>query len=71
MNLNRLINMVVNVVMRRLINTGINKGIGWWSRRGQKPAAPVTSTEALHRHEARETAKRARQAAKVTRRLGR
>ncbi len=70
MTLDRLINMVVNVVMRRLINLGINKGIGMFSKRG-KPSGPVVSTEAKHRQEARETAKRARQAAKITRRLGR
>ncbi len=70
MTFERVINVVVNVVLRRVINAGINKGIGLWSRRG-KPAGPVISAEARLHDEARASAKRARQAAKITRRLGR
>lgn len=70
MTFDRLITMVVNVVLRRLINAGISKGIGLWSRRG-KASGPVVPPEARHHDAARETAKRARQAAKITRRLGR
>ncbi len=70
MTLDRIVNMVVNVVMRRLINAGINRGVGLFSRRG-KAAAPVIPAGEKHRQEAREAARRARQAAKITRRLGR
>jgi hypothetical protein len=70
MNLNRFLNMVVNIVTRRVINAGINKGIEMFSRRSM-PEPPLTSLEERHRQEARATARRARQAAKLTRRIGR
>jgi hypothetical protein len=70
MTLDRFFNMVVNVVTRRLINSGINKGLNWFSRRGA-PGSPVIPADVKHRQQARETARRARQAAKITRRLGR
>ena len=70
MTLDRLINIVVNTVIRRLVNAGINRGIALFSRRG-KAAGPLIPPEAKHRQEARAAARRARQAAKITRRLGR
>lgn len=70
MNLNRFVNMVVNIVTRRLINAGINKGIEIFSRRSP-PEPPPVSADEKHRLEARAAAKRARQAAKLTRRIGR
>lgn len=38
--MDRLINMVINVVMRRMINTGINKGMRAMSTRKSKPKQP-------------------------------
>lgn len=70
MNLNRFMNLVIAIVARRVINAGINKGIELFSRRS-KPSPPPTSEDEKHRLEARATAKRARQAAKLTRRIGR
>lgn len=70
MNFNQLINTVVRVVTHRLINLGINKGIDFATRKGRKPEASQPHGDA-QKQRARETAKRARQAAKVTRRLGR
>lgn len=70
MNLERFLNMVINIVTRRVINAGINKGIEMFSRRGALEPPPVNADEKL-RQEARATAKRARQAAKLTRRIGR
>ncbi|HQU68284.1 MAG TPA: hypothetical protein PLI43_08785 [Albidovulum sp.] len=70
MNLNRFLNMVVNIVTRRAINAGINKGIEMFSRR-RTPEPPPLSAEEKLRQEARATARRARQAAKLTRRIGR
>lgn len=70
MNIERLVTMVINTVTRRLINLGINKGIGAVSRKG-KPADKRTAADKTQSQTARETAKRARQAAKITRRLGR
>lgn len=70
MTFERVINMVVNVVLRRVINAGISKGMGLWSRRG-KASGPVVPPEARHHDAARANVRRARQAAKITRRLGR
>ncbi|MFN6952517.1 MAG: hypothetical protein ACK4NE_07985 [Albidovulum sp.] len=70
MNFDSLIRMIVNVVLRRIVSAGINRGIGLSSRRG-KPPGPAGSTEARHHDAARAIAKRARQAARITRRLGR
>lgn len=70
MTFDRLITMVVNVVLRRVINAGIGTGIGLWSRRG-KTSGPVVPPEARQHDAARASARRARQAAKITRRLGR
>jgi hypothetical protein len=70
MNLNQIVNMVVRMVTRRLINTGINKGIDLAARKG-KPKGKMTSADHQQANSARETVKRARQAARITRRLGR
>ena len=70
MTLDRILNMVVNIVMRRIINAGITKGIGLFSGRSRATGPETPATE-KHRQQARETARRARQAAKITRRLGR
>lgn len=66
MNMNRMIGMVLRMVLRPLISRGINKGI---SRMGGKGASGSTPPGANAR--SREVAKRARQAAKITRRIGR
>lgn len=70
MNVNQIINMVMRIFLRKGVNWGISKGTKMVSRSG-KPAA--TATPALHSQTtvARETAKRARKAAAVTRRIGR
>ncbi|MEZ5731388.1 MAG: hypothetical protein R3D97_03575 [Paracoccaceae bacterium] len=70
MDLNRLINMVINTVTRRLVNLGINKGIEMAARRG-KTDGPMTAEERAQVKAGRDMAKRARQASKITRRLGR
>lgn len=71
MTLDRFLNMVVNVVTRRLINAGINHGLRWFRRRGTTAAPPPVPLEEQQRQAARAAAKRARQAAKLTRRIGR
>ena len=68
MNLNQLINMVVNIVTRRLVNFGINKGIDAVSRKPDGKT-PMTPDEAKQAQTTREAVKRARQAARITRRL--
>lgn len=70
MDVQRLINMIVNTVTRRLINLGINKGMDFASRKGKRKDQ-MTVVDRKQAKDAREIAKRARQAAKITRRLGR
>ncbi len=70
MDFNRLINMVINTVLRRFINTGINKGMNFAAKRG-KSNADMTPNDHAQANAGRDMAKRARKAARVTRRLGR
>lgn len=70
MDLNRLLNMIMNMLFRRAVNTGINKGIKHFAGKG-KPAAEMTTQERAQAAKGRDMQKRARQAARITRRLGR
>jgi hypothetical protein len=64
MDFGRIVNMILNTLLRRAVNTGINKGIKHMSAKGApKGAAPHSN--------AREITKRARQAARITRKMGR
>lgn len=66
MNLNQIVNMVMRIFVRKGVNWGINKGAQAVAKRS--PVKPGGPTQAAH---GRDIAKRARQAAKITRRLGR
>ncbi|MFN4131372.1 MAG: hypothetical protein ACK4GC_16370 [Paracoccaceae bacterium] len=70
MNFNQIINMVTRIFVRKGVNWGINKGTQMVSKRG-KPAAAPTQAGSPQSAQARETAKRARKAAAITRRMGR
>lgn len=70
MDMNRLITMIVNLFVRKAVNTGVNKGIDFAARRGKAPAE-MTPGERSQAQDARELAKRARKAARLTRRIGR
>ncbi|MFZ1727943.1 MAG: hypothetical protein WBO29_09770 [Albidovulum sp.] len=70
MDLNRLINMIIQQITRRLINSGINKGFDFAARKG-KPKEEMTPEERKQAQMGKDMAKRAKQAAKITRRLGR
>lgn len=37
MNMNQIINMVIRVIMRKAINSGITAGMGAFAKRGQQP----------------------------------
>ena len=66
MDLNRLIQMIINTLLRRAVNGAVNKGINMAGRVG-KPAAPETAplTEAEQAEHQRQAAlRRARQASK-------
>lgn len=66
MNLNQILNMVTRLFVRKGVNWGVNKGTKAIAKRSA--AKPVVTD---HTNHARDVAKRARQAAKVTRRIGR
>ncbi len=72
MNMGRLVSMIVNQIMRRLVNAGINKGMGHLAKGkgGKTGAGKAGTTGPSQSGSARETAKRERQAARITRRLG-
>ncbi|MBO6898904.1 MAG: hypothetical protein JJ868_16150 [Shimia sp.] len=72
MNANQLINMVTRMVMRRLINGGIDAGINAMSKsKSKKPDPGPWDGEqgATPKHQF--DAKRARQAMRATRKIGR
>jgi hypothetical protein len=68
--MDRIISMIINAVLRQFINRGVNAGIDHVARRG-KPANLMTPDERKQAADAKQTAKRARQAANLARRLGR
>lgn len=67
MNLNRIISTLTRLVGRRAMAWGLDKGIGRIAKSGTKPAA-VSARQAK---DIRAGVKRARQAARLTRRSGR
>ena len=73
MDLTRIINMIVRIFLKRMINTGINKGIGMASnQRGpKKRARDMTPDERAQAQQASETTQRARQLTRLARRFGR
>ncbi|SDD69024.1 hypothetical protein SAMN05421538_102215 [Paracoccus isoporae] len=72
MNLNGLINMVLRRLTHRATDYGINKGADYLARRGKK-TADMTDLErqqaAKSSKGTRDMVKRARQAARITRRM--
>jgi hypothetical protein len=70
MDLGRIINMAVNIVMRRVLNAGISKGMNHFAGKG-KSDAPMTPEDKEQAAKGRDMTKRARQAAQVTRKIGR
>jgi hypothetical protein len=70
MDFNRLAQMLMRIFTRKAVNFGIRKGTGMIAGKG-KPGAGGKAADATQANAARDTAKRARQAARITRRLGR
>lgn len=66
MDVNRAVQMLLRMLMRPLINHGIS----FLARRG-KPEADMTPEEKLQAKNAKDLARRAQEAAKLTRRLRR
>lgn len=69
MNFNQLLNMIARMLTRRAVNWGINKGIGRAARTGGKGRA--SPAERKQAQQNRAAVKRARQAARLARRIGR
>ncbi|SEM83710.1 hypothetical protein SAMN05216227_100371 [Pseudorhodobacter antarcticus] len=69
--MDRIISMIINQLIRRFVNGGINKGIGMLDRKGAaKPNAPkLNAADHAQSATATDTAKRARQAARLTKRF--
>ncbi len=65
MNPNAIINMIIRLFMRR----GMNAGINYMANRGRDPK-DMTPEERQNAKAGRENAKRAQQAMRVTRRMG-
>ncbi len=70
MDLSRIINMIINMVVRKLVGKGVDAGINYAVGKG-KPAAEMTPEELAQAQDAKQTAKRARQAANLVKRIGR
>ncbi len=68
MNFNSIIQMITNLLIRKVVNKGVDMGIDYASRRG-KPAADMTPEDHAQAQSAKAMAKRAKQAARLTRRL--
>ena len=68
--MDRIIQMIINAVLRQLVNRGVKSGIDY-AARGGKPASQMTPDERAPTQDAKALAKRARQAANLARKLGR
>ena len=68
--MDRLIQMIINMVMKQMINRGVKSGIDYAVRRG-KPMDEMTPEDRKLGQDAKAMAKRARQAANLARRMGR
>lgn len=66
--MDRIIQMILNKLLGRLVNTAVNKGVDYAARRGKSPDQ-MTPEELEQARAGKEMAKRARQAAKLTRRI--
>ena len=75
MNYNQLINMFMRLFMRKIMNRGIDAGIDLVSKRGRGRAGgeetDLTPEERKRAGHAKQTARKARQGAKLVRRIGR
>ena len=70
MNLDRIISMAVNIVMRKVLSRGIDAGFDAVSRRGRRPE-DMSAQELAQAQEAKKNARRAQKAMKAGRRIGR
>ncbi|MFB2531871.1 hypothetical protein ACEYYB_11600 [Paracoccus sp. p4-l81] len=74
MNSNQLMRMLSRMAMASLMSVGIPRLVDWWARRSnpdRDPNRPLTPEEQKRAADAQVMAKRARDIARLTRRLGR
>ncbi len=72
MNMNQIITMVIRIIMRKVLGRGIDAGINMATRRGgSEPDHNLAPEDRASARMARKTARKARQAASLTRRMGR
>jgi hypothetical protein len=69
MDFGRIVTMIVNTLLRRAVNAGVNKGISHFAK--GKGDGPATADDKAQAAKGRDMAKRARQAARITRKIGR
>lgn len=62
-------NAIINMIMRLFLRRGMNAGINYMANRGRNPK-DMTPEERQNAKAGRENAKRAQQAMRVTRRMG-
>jgi len=68
--MDRIIQMIINMVLRQVINRGLRTGIDY-ATRGGKPLEQMSPGERQQTQSGKEMARRARQAANLAKRLGR
>jgi hypothetical protein len=68
MDLSRIIQMVVNILLRRFMGRAINSGIDYAARRG-RDASELTQAEREQAKSAKDLAQRARKLSRLTRRF--
>ena len=70
MDFSRIVQRLINRFMRRAVGVGIKKSIDFAARKG-KPAAQMTPADRKQAATAQSLAKRARQASRIGRKIGR
>ena len=68
MNANQLINMVMRIFVRKVLNKGINAGMDRMAG-GGKPRTQMTEAERKQAQKGKRAAQTARKAARITRRM--
>ena len=66
--MNRILNQIINQLVRRMVNFAINAGFDLWAGKGKKPQ-DMTPEEHEQAQKSRDLAKRAKDAARITRKL--
>lgn len=69
--MNKMINMVINQVMRRLVNVGMTKGMDYITQDKNKGLDENSPVAKQNRKNAKNASKNAKQTLKMARRIGR